>query len=326
MATRRKNVKQKRVTSTIAFDGAALRGGEMDVRDLAPALLAFGDLVRDANRRLNGGRAEVKVVVKSRFRKGSFATTISLIQNLLQHAANLFDPVALHDAAALAKLLALTAYAEGPKEVIENIFELLKFLGGTEPKAKEPLPDGSVRITNSRGDTTIVNNGTLILVEDNSVRNDVRRLLAPLQTAGIETFETRAPSGQAIEKITKAELPAIVAPRPAVEESAVEVAEQIETRSTGFFQIVSLTFREGNKWKVSAGQGDFWAEMADPVFLTKMHRREIGFFEGDVLRAEYVNVASRRAGKIETETKIVNVVEIIPGEAGTVQAELPSSP
>lgn len=316
----RKTDHQKRVTSVIAFDGPALRGGEMDVRDLAPALLAFGDLVRDANRRLNGGRAEVAVLVKSRFRKGSFATTISLLQNLLQTAHNLFDPVSLHDAAAIAKMLALTAYSERPKDVIENIFELLKFLGGEEAQDKQPTGDGNLQVTNSRGDTTIVNNGTMILIEDNSVRNDVRRLLAPLQTPGIETFETREFAGSAIERITKDELPSMVAPAASsAVVAAVEAEKVLENRAVDFFQIVSPTFREGNKWKVNSGHGDFWAEIADPVFLGQIHRREIGFFEGDVLKAEYTNVAVRRGGRIEAETKLVHILEVIPGEPGGIQ-------
>ncbi len=36
----------------IAYVGEALENGEMEVRDLVPALLAFSDLVENANRAL----------------------------------------------------------------------------------------------------------------------------------------------------------------------------------------------------------------------------------------------------------------------------------
>jgi hypothetical protein len=279
--------------------------------------------VRDANRRLNGNRAAVTVVVKSRFRKGSFVTTVALVQSLVEQAVTLLDPIHVYDVVALAKLLALTVYSEKPKEVVENLFELLKFLGGEEPASKETDKDGAIHTTNVRGDTTIVNHGTMVLYNDNSIRNDVRRLLTPLRQEGIDSFETRVPAGGSIETVTKEELPRILPPPAPAALATAEIApDAIETRSTGFFQIVSLTFREGNKWKVNAGQGDFWAEMTDPLFLTKMHRREVGFFEGDTLRAEYVNVATRRGGKIETDTKLVNVLDIIPGEFLDEQTEL----
>jgi hypothetical protein len=315
-------VSKKHITSVIAYDGDALRGGEMDVRDLAPALLAFGDLVRDANRLLNAGRAEVSVRVKSRFRRGSFAVTISLVQTIVQQAKGLFDGGSIYDAFMLAKLLGLAVIAEKPKEVVESIFELLKFLEGTEAKERESV-DGGVRITNRRGKMKIVNNGTLILVEDNSIRNDVRRMLAPLRTPGIEKFETRD-GGDAVETITLEDLPAVMALPPVSSQPMASVESSVlETRSVDFFQIVSLVFREGNKWKFNAGQGDFWAEIADPVFLAKVHRREILFGEGDVLKAEYVTSSARHGGKIEAETKLLHVFEVIPPGAGWSQEPLP---
>ena len=39
----------------IAFEGEPFEEGEIDVRDLAPTLLAFGDVVQAANKVLNGG-------------------------------------------------------------------------------------------------------------------------------------------------------------------------------------------------------------------------------------------------------------------------------
>lgn len=317
---------KRKVTSVIAYDGDALRSGQMDIRELAPALMGFGDLVRDANRALNGDRADVTVLVTSKFRRGSFGIKISLIQTILQHAKGLFGSEMLHDAVTLAKLLGLTIYSEKPKEVVENVFELLKFLRGSEAKKTEPLPDGSVKVTNVKGDTRIVNNGTLILVQDNSVRNDVRRLLLPLSSPGIDRFETRdVKTKEPVETITRGDLPVVPALPPAMTMTMHEMPA-LETRSTGLFQIVSLVFREGNKWKLNAGQGDFWAEIEDPVFLNRVHRHEILFGEGDALKAEYVSTAVRAGKKIESETKIVRVIEVIPPDDGSIQQDLALNP
>jgi hypothetical protein len=52
-----------RASFTIAYDGPALRDGAMDVRDLAPALLAVGQLFDAANTVLNQNEARVNVNV-----------------------------------------------------------------------------------------------------------------------------------------------------------------------------------------------------------------------------------------------------------------------
>ena len=53
----------------LAYD---VRAGTMDVNELAPALLATGDLLREANKQLNGEGSDVAVKVQSDFRRGSF--------------------------------------------------------------------------------------------------------------------------------------------------------------------------------------------------------------------------------------------------------------
>ena len=52
-------------TFTIAYDGPALQDGAMEVRDLAPALLALGQLLDAANATLNGDAAKIKLQVKA---------------------------------------------------------------------------------------------------------------------------------------------------------------------------------------------------------------------------------------------------------------------
>lgn len=70
----------------IAFEGDPFNSGEIDVRDLAPTLLAFGTLIQSANRALNGDRADARLSVSST-EKGSFmaalVTDVSWLTDML---------------------------------------------------------------------------------------------------------------------------------------------------------------------------------------------------------------------------------------------------
>jgi hypothetical protein len=74
----------------VAYDGDS-DTHSMDVQGLAPALLAFGRLVREANSELNGRRATVKVLVKSDFEHKCFNINFEVIQNILDMIAGLLQ-------------------------------------------------------------------------------------------------------------------------------------------------------------------------------------------------------------------------------------------
>jgi hypothetical protein len=70
----------------IAYGGAAIENGAMDVRDLAPALIAFSDLIRQISDVI-GSEHNIKVMLNAdSIRRGSFDITFLLDINILEQA------------------------------------------------------------------------------------------------------------------------------------------------------------------------------------------------------------------------------------------------
>jgi len=74
---------------TLVFDGSGVEKGEIDVQDLAPALLALGDLIQSANNVINGDRAKISVCVRATA-EGSFEVDLSIVQSLLETTKSIF--------------------------------------------------------------------------------------------------------------------------------------------------------------------------------------------------------------------------------------------
>src|SRR5690348_6821595 len=79
------------IETVIRYDGPALADHEMDVAELAPALLALASLIQTANHKFNGDRASVRVVVNADTEQQCFQIKIKLIQDFLQMARGFLD-------------------------------------------------------------------------------------------------------------------------------------------------------------------------------------------------------------------------------------------
>lgn len=106
-----------KATFTVAYSG--IDSSRMDIRQLAPALLALGDLLVAANKVLNGNRATITVNVLP-FRNGSFGIFIEVVQSLLDSIKGLLDASPVKDALGILEALGFSF-----KEVSLGIFGLI---------------------------------------------------------------------------------------------------------------------------------------------------------------------------------------------------------
>src|SRR5256885_68195 len=73
-------------TLQLRFDGPELQAHEMDVTILAPSLMAFGELCKEANRVLNGDQARVKVLLKADVAANCVTIELAVNQTLWESA------------------------------------------------------------------------------------------------------------------------------------------------------------------------------------------------------------------------------------------------
>lgn len=54
---------------SLIFEGTSAENGEIDIKDLAPSLMALGDLIQAANAEINGEKARIAVKLQATKRK-----------------------------------------------------------------------------------------------------------------------------------------------------------------------------------------------------------------------------------------------------------------
>ena len=85
------------------------------------------------------------------------------------------------------------------------------------------------------------------------------------------------------------------------------------------FNIVSLAFKERNKWRLTDGHRAFSATIEDNDFLSRIDNYEAAFTKGDTLSCRVRIEQSTALNKLKTTYTVEKVLE---HKAGTRQAKL----
>lgn len=284
-------------TFGIEYDGPALATGRMPVRDLAPALLALGELFSTASSVLYPELDPVSVKVEAT-QKGSF------VVRLLLEAEDAWDQLVgifgSSEASALANL-SEAVFAGG------GLFALIKRIGRRKvTSADQPADLGSVQLTLDDGTTIVVPRDAWSLYRNIEVRKQSRVVVAPLAREGVEEVRfVLEPRADAVA-IDRGDLDAFELPSDEEEEPLLEDTQEM------FVEIVAVAFIRGNKWRLGIGEYTFWAGVADDAFLDRIESGEEVFRKGDVLRCLIEIKQTRDAEGLHTEHTVIEVREHRP--------------
>lgn len=284
---------------TLTYDGPALQNHEMNVRDLAPAMLAVGEAFEALNNLFNGKSAQLAVNVRAH-QPGCFTVAFDIVQVARDATAVLTGPGVLAANNLLQLLIGGTTVVGG---VSYGLIRLIRKLEGRRPDRIEKLTPGMFRLFIDE-ETYDIPVDLLQAYQDLRVRRAVEGFVAkPLMKTGISRVQIE--SGPAEEYVDDHEAEFFRAPEP---ESDVV----IDDKRRAAFTIRELSFDEDGLWRLFDGSNPVKVRIEDERFLSQIENDEIRFAKHDVLVC-LVHFVQRRTGRgLENEHTVLEVIDHIP--------------
>lgn len=292
-----------RDTICIAYAGRAVDTGAMAINELAPALLAFSDLVDEANKVLNNDGSKVNVYVKSNFQKGSFEINLEIARTLSDQIKMMFNVSHNYTVTEILGYIGLASTLSGV-----SVLELIRWLKGRKIKKATKLDKDTIRIfiESEQEEHIDVSTNGVKLFRSMKIRKAFEGMLSPLETDGIDAFEVRdKETDRTSIKVSKDEASFYKKPDIESETLTNEFTNRILLR------VSSVNFEQNLKWRFDNGDTKFYATVEDEQFVAEVENGEVSFFKGVSLDVDLKTVQTMYDDNIKTEYSVVKVHKII---------------
>lgn len=292
------------------FDGPAFADHQIDVADMAPALLALGNVVKRANEAINGDRAEARLMVKATA-EGSFDAILSIDVSFVAAMVDLIDQATGHkERIATAKELTDLLINMGTIGVsVGGFFWALKNLRGKRPDEIKKNDNGTTTIV-SGDQVMIVDNRTVILLGDHATREateEFGKKLDRIPGLAHVRFADDDPNPEVV--LEKSDLQSLKIPEP-LDEEPVETTSEREA----WLKIMTAGFRNGYVWRFNdGGEKSFTATVTDEDFFKKVANGDIALSANDTLLCLIVEKQVLSGNSLSKEIEIAKVLKYVPG-------------
>jgi hypothetical protein len=276
----------------LAYRGEALTENTMDVRDLAPALIAFGELFTRANTILNGEDISVSLKVRAT-KPGSFELLLVLAQ--IYHTTTQFLTSDLVTSASN-----LVTLITGVQKGSESLFGVFKKLKGQKPVVSQQ-PDG---VTLKASNIELhISNEVFRLYKDSDVKRLSQAVVEPLFRDGIDKMIVKDEERE-LETINKEEASSFLFSDIATSDGTENIIPRVALK------LVSPTFDlKKAKWRLDDGGGSKWYSIEDEKFLLEVreHKRRFGMGDYLVCRVKILQRVTEKG--LDMERAILTVLE-----------------
>lgn len=309
----------------LSYDGP--NAGPIDVEALAPALLAVGRLIREANAQINGKKSKTKVVVTGDFESRCFHVNFDAVLGFFAAAQSFMGSDYAKDAK---KVLQIIGFVK-PEEGQVSLLRYLKMRAGKEIENRSDLTDrddnGCVQIKIKGHDNKVnVHNTVIVLSENPKALRAARDAFAPIGQDGFEQLKIEDDSGQ-FAIVDPEETKAIIASCNAgideVKESDEDQEPDVE-ETPAWLSVYSPVYDvKADLWRFRLGRDVIYADISETMIAADAIERG-GAMADDAYQVRLeITTPIDFSGKKGTPTyKVVEVIKFIPSPRPERQTSL----
>lgn len=306
--------KVSRYSFSVSYDGQEAAGHSIDVETLAPALLAFGKLIREANHQVNGKKASSKVAVVSDFEAKCFHINFDVVLSLYDHIKSFFDSSDVSTAKTILEWLGLMGIGASGSQL--TYLGYLKWKRGRKVETKH-ISDSDhtgtieVRIEGERNSVTI-NQHVWHLSENPKALRATRDAFLPLGQDGFEVLQLKDGDVK-LDELGPKEVEEIVASCNVGIEEAKETEPEIETTSAWLSVYSPVYDAQADNWRFRLGKEVIYADISDTSIAQDALKRGGALTEDAYQVRIQITTEIDHQGKRKDPTyKILQVIRFFP--------------
>ena len=299
----------KKSTITIRYDGADLAGHQMDVSDLAPSLLRLSELYQIANKRFNGDRASIKVLISTDIEHQCFQFDIQVVQSLWDQAKHLLGDDKIASAKEIGKWFGLIG--KGGVSVY-GLFKFLKWLkernvDAAELKVESGPNTTTITVTGDNSSIT-VHSQTLELSKDQNVLKNVQTVVKPITKDGYDSVEFE--SNGEVEALSSKDAASII-------EAASLATEELDTPQVlkAWVAVYAPVYdKDAQSWRFRFGEPHFYMDISATTIASDAMNRGGAMIKDAYYVRLHISQKRKDDGNIKNHYKILEVLDFKPAQ------------